>query len=200
LLHRQGVNRLGNVFVPNESYGEVLEERLGPWLSATLAERPSSSTAALCKSIGEFVGKEPRGSESLLAAAAAAEVPVFVPGIMDGAVGSQIWLQWQKNRKISIDLLADEHALYELVHRAERLGAIMVGGGISKHHVIWWSQFREGLDYAVYITTAVEWDGSLSGAKLEEAVSWGKVKEDARIVNIPGDATLVLPLLYAASL
>ena len=44
----------------------------------------------------------------------------------------------------------------------------MVGGGISKHHVIWWNQYRDGLDSAVGITTAPEHDGSLSGARQEK--------------------------------
>ena len=55
----------------------------------------------------------------------------------------------------------------------------MVGGGISKHHVIWWNQYRGGLDSAVYITTAPEHDGSLSGARLREAISWGKMRPEA---------------------
>jgi deoxyhypusine synthase len=73
----------------------------------------------------------------------------------------------------------------------------MIGGGISKHHVIWWSQFRDGLDTVVYITSAPEWDGSLSGARVREAVSWGKVKEDAAWETIEGDASVLLPLLVA---
>jgi len=74
---------------------------------------------------------------------------------------------------------------------------LIIGGGISKHHTIWWNQFREGLDYSVYITTAFEYDGSLSGARVREAISWGKVKEDARFVTIESDATLVLPFMIA---
>ncbi|MHB8586149.1 MAG: deoxyhypusine synthase [Thermoplasmatota archaeon] len=197
-LHAEGVNRLGNVLVPNESYGEILEEKLQPFLSELFARHGSISTARLCRALGERIRFEPKGAQSLLSVAAEHDVPIFVPGIMDGAVGSQVWLAWQKNRAIAIDLLSDEQELYEIVHHAAKLGAIMMGGGISKHHVIWWSQFREGLDFGVYITTAVEWDGSLSGARLEEAISWGKVKEDAKIVNVPGDATLILPLIVAA--
>ncbi len=83
---------------------------------------------------------------------------------------------------------------------AEKTGALMIGGGISKHHTIWWNQFRDGLDYAVYVTTAVEYDGSLSGARVREAVSWGKVREDADYVTIDGDATVLLPLMIAAVL
>ena len=73
----------------------------------------------------------------------------------------------------------------------------MLGGGISKHHVIWWNQFKGGLDYVIYITTAPEYDGSLSGARIKEAVSWGKVKEEAKYITIEGDATVLLPLLVA---
>ncbi|HOP09076.1 MAG TPA: deoxyhypusine synthase family protein, partial [Candidatus Methanofastidiosa archaeon] len=71
---------------------------------------------------------------------------------------------------------------------------------ISKHHTIWWNQFRGGLDYAVYITTAPEWDGSLSGARVKEAVSWGKVKEEAKYVTVEGDATVMLPFMYGSLL
>ena len=75
-----------------------------------------------------------------------------------------------------------------------------MGGGISKHHLLWWNQFRDGLDYAVYITTAAEYDGSLSGARTREAISWGKVSEKAKHVTIDGDVTVVLPLMTAALL
>ena len=76
----------------------------------------------------------------------------------------------------------------------------MIGGGVSKHHTIWWNQFRGGLDYAVYVTTAPEWDGSLSGARVREGISWGKVQEDASQVTIEGDATAILPIMIAAAL
>ena len=75
-----------------------------------------------------------------------------------------------------------------------------MGGGISKHHTIWWNQFKNGLDYAVYITSAVEWDGSLSGAQPREAISWGKIKQKAKFVQVNCDATIALPLLLASLL
>ena len=73
----------------------------------------------------------------------------------------------------------------------------MLVGGISKHHVIWFNQFRNGLDYAVQVSTAVEYDGSLSGAQTREAISWGKVKEDASHITVEGDVTVLLPLVIA---
>jgi deoxyhypusine synthase len=201
-LHQRGVNRLGNILVPNESYGEVLESRMRPALErlwAERGERTSWSTAELTRHFGLLLEGEPRAEDSLLYWAAKRDVPIFVPGPTDGAWGSQIWSFYQTHREFRFDLLADEQSLMDLVHAAPRLGAVMVGGGISKHHAIWWAQFRDGLDYAVYLTTAVEHDGSLSGARVREAVSWGKVKEDARYVTVEGDATISLPILFAAS-
>ena len=198
-LLREEVNRLGNVLVPNESYGEILEERLQPWLADMFAERKRWSTHEFCRELGERLKAEPHSEGSILRACAEREVPVFVPGPTDGSVGSQVWMRYQKDREVGFDLMADEQALSNLTFDAEELGALMIGGGISKHHVIWWSQFRGGLDYAIYVTTAVEHDGSLSGARLEEAISWGKVKEDAKMVNVEGDAALILPLLVAAA-
>ena len=106
--------------------------------------------------------------------------------------------QFNLCRDFTIDLLQDEQELSDIVFDAEKTGALIVGGGISKHHVIWWAQFKDGLDCAVYLTTAVEHDGSLSGARVREAISWGKVKEQADSVTIEGDATVLLPLMVSA--
>ncbi|MBL7159975.1 MAG: deoxyhypusine synthase family protein, partial [Candidatus Aenigmarchaeota archaeon] len=96
------------------------------------------------------------------------------------------------------DILKDEKELCDLTFKDRRTGALMIGGGISKHHVIWWNFFSGGLDYAVFITTATQYDGSLSGARLKEAVSWGKVSEKAKYVTVDGDATIILPIILAA--
>lgn len=199
-LHDEGVHRLGNVLVPEDSYGPLLEEKVRPWIEEMTDEREDWATADLCAELGARVADEDGGEGSLLAACHREDVPVFVPAPTDGAVGSQIWSAGQQGPRMTFDLLEDEERLADLVFEADELGALMVGGGVSKHHVIWWSQFHEGLDHAVYVTTAPEWDGSLSGARLEEGISWGKVKRDARIVNLPGEATVLVPLVYAAAL
>ncbi|HLF15918.1 MAG TPA: deoxyhypusine synthase [Candidatus Thermoplasmatota archaeon] len=197
-LHQQGVNRLGNVLVPNSSYGEVLEAKLRPLLEAWYQTGAKHwSTRELSAKLGEWAGREKNREESLLYWAWKNQIPVFVPGPTDGAVGAQVWMTYQQHRDLRFDLLRDEQELSDLVFSAKRLGALMVGGGISKHHTIWWSQFRGGLDTVVYLTTAQESDGSLSGARVREAVSWGKVKEDAQWETVEGDASVLLPLLAA---
>lgn len=197
-LHQHGVNRLGNVFVPNTSYGEVLEAKLRPKLEAWYESGDKDwSTRKLCAKLGEWASEEDNCEESLLYWAWTNDIPVFVPGPTDGSVGAQVWMTYQAHRDLRFDLLRDEQDLFDFVFDTERLGALMIGGGISKHHVIWWSQFRDGLDTVVYLTTAPEHDGSLSGARVKEAVSWGKVKEDAAWQTVEGDATVLLPLLAA---
>jgi deoxyhypusine synthase len=193
-LHREGVNRIGNVLAPNESYGLVLEEKIQPILHK-LWKRGKRDFSGK-ELVWEF-GKRLRNS-SILYWAWRRKIPVYVPGIFDGAFGSQLWLFWQNHREFKLDQFRDEQDLADIVFDAKRTGALMIGGGISKHHVLWWNQFCQGLDYAVYVTTAPEWDGSLSGARTREAVSWGKVKEKASHVTVEGDATVLLPLMVGA--
>ena len=195
-LHRKGINRLGNILVPNESYGLIIEEKMREMLAALWEEGvKEASSRELCWEMGRRIC----GEDSILYWAAKNKIPIYVPGLTDGAVGYQIWL-FSQDHKFRINVLKDEQELSDLIFESERTGGLIVGGGISKHHVIWWNQFKGGLDYAVYITTAVEWDGSLSGARLREAVSWGKVKETASRVTIEGDATVILPLMVASLL
>ena len=194
-LHRAGINRLGNILVPNESYGLVLEDKMQPILKELWREGKREISGK--ELVWEF-GKRVQDKNSILYWAWKNRVPVFVPGILDGAFGSQLWLFWQDHRDFRLNQFSDQQELADIVFGAKRAGALMIGGGISKHHTIWWNAFRGGLDYAVYITTAPEWDGSLSGARMREAVSWGKVKERAKYVTVEGDATVLLPLIAGA--
>ncbi len=194
-LHQMDVNRLGNIFIPNSSYGEVLEKKMQPILEEIVKENgPKFSTKEI---IWEF-GKRIEDEDSILYWAAENEIPIYVPGITDGAFGFQLWMYWQNDKDFNIDLMKDQKELSDIIFSAEKSGALIVGGGISKHHTIWWNQFKGGLDKAVYVTTAVEYDGSLSGAKAEEAISWGKISEEADHCTIHGDATVILPLLLGS--
>ncbi|MDS0257014.1 deoxyhypusine synthase [Thermoplasmatales archaeon AK] len=190
-LRNMGINRLGNVFIPDESYGEIIENKTMGILEELYSIKKEWGGRELIHEVGKRIMKE----DSILHQASRNNIPVYVPGITDGSFGSQLWSFREQHRDFSVDLLKDEHELSDIIFDSKKTGAIMIGGGISKHHTIWWNQFRGGLDYAVYLTTAQEFDGSLSGAKLEEAISWKKVKEEAEFVNLYGDATVLLPLL-----
>jgi len=195
-LADQHIHRLGNVLVPMESYGPLIEEKMQAFLEKAYKNgKKEMSTFEITKMIGENLGEG-----SFLYWAYKNNIPVIVPGIMDGAVGSQIWFFTQKHADFKLNVAADSDLLSGLIFKAKKSGALMIGGGISKHHTLWWNQYRNGLDYAVYITTAQEFDGSLSGALVREAISWGKVTQKAKQTTIHAEATTILPFLYSALL
>ncbi|KAK9123683.1 hypothetical protein Sjap_013285 [Stephania japonica] len=104
-----------------------------------------------------------------------------------------------RNPGLVIDLVQDIRAMnVEAVHAAPRkTGMIILGGGMPKHHICNANMMRNGADYAVFINTAQEFDGSDSGAHPDEAVSWGKIRGSAKMVKVHCDATIALPLLVA---
>ena len=50
--------------------------------------------------------------------------------------------------------------------------------------------------YAVQITLDRVETGGLSGAPLNEAISWGKLEPDAEHISVISDLTIVLPLIF----
>ena len=197
-LHKQGVNRLGNIFIPNECYGKILEEKMHPILSDIYKKNNKWSTKELVWEFGRALEKEKNRKDSIIYWAWKNKIPMFIPGITDGAFGYQIWMYYQEHKDFTIDLLKDEQELSDIIFKSKKSGALIIGGGISKHHTIWWNQYKGGLNYALYITTALEYDGSLSGAQTREAISWGKLKEKSDNVTVEGDATVLMPLMISA--
>lgn len=192
-LHKKGMNRLANIVIPNESYGIIIEKKLQPLLKDLAKRKEEWSGRELIHEIGKTLNDK----NSILYQAAKRNIPIYVPGITDGAFGTNlVW--FSQDNKFKLNILEDEKELADIGFKEKKTGALIIGGGISKHHTIWWNQFKGGLDYAVYVTTATEFDGSLSGARTHEAISWGKIKEKARHVNILGDATIILPIMFSA--
>ncbi|MCC6011116.1 MAG: deoxyhypusine synthase, partial [Desulfurococcaceae archaeon] len=187
--------RLGNVLIPLENYGLAVEKFARSLFEELVKVKRKWSVYELLWEAGKRISDE----HSILRASYVARVPIFVPGIYDGALGSQVVFNYSA-LGLELDLVSDEKKIIELIVSSKRLGALIIGGGISKHHTIWWAQLKDGLDYAVYITTAVEYDGSLSGAQPREAISWGKLKPSSKHVVVYGDATVLLPIIVAGAL
>lgn len=189
-LAEKNTHRLGNVFIDQSSYGELIEKEVKNLLDDLKPAGPLSVSETL-----HLLGERLASETSILYWCRRNNIPIIVPGIYDGAFGYQLWLHG-KSKNLKIDYAKDLDLLNNLVWSHKRKAALVVGGGISKHHLLWWSQFGgEGLDYAVYVSTADEYDGSLSGARPREAVSWHKVSPAAQHVFVKSDATVVLPFL-----
>ena len=195
-LHREKVYRLGNVFIEHKEYGLAVENYFGKIMNDIYKSDDYKVEYSASELTREF-GKRMTDKGSIIRQAYLHNVPIFNPGILDGAFGTQLSI-FSQTHNFKLNLMRDELKLSDIAFDHKKTGALMIGGGISKHHVIWWSQFKGGLDYAVYITTATQYDGSLSGARLTEAVSWGKVREKAKYTTIDGDATIILPVVFAA--
>lgn len=195
-LHRKGVNRLGNILIPNDRY-ELLEQKIRPVFESLYEAKKDKNRMCSPSEIADEIGKQTKDGGSFLHWCHRNGIPVFCPGITDSAIGLQTYFFKQKRKDFGIDVTADMNRLASLVLNADKTGGIVLGGGISKHHTIGVNLLRGGLDYAVYVTTSSPWDGSLSGARTQEAVSWGKVAEKARHITVDCDATIAFPLMTA---
>lgn len=197
-LREQGINRIGNIFVPNDRYCDF-EDFLTPILKEVLAEQKSTGRVFTPSDIIRILGEKINNEESIYYWAAKHNIPVFCPALTDGSIGDIMFFFTYNHPGLKIDILQDTFKLNNLAIDAKETGALILGAGLIKHQICNANMFREGLKYAVYINTAMEYDGSDSGAEPEEAISWGKIGAKAEHVKVVGDATILFPLLVAAA-
>ena len=136
---------------------------------------------------------------SFVAAAAKNNVPIFAPGLIDSMMGLQLWI-FNQDHDFVVDAVADMHYLSDIVFDAEKVGAILLGGGLTKHYTLASNVIKGGLDAAIQITMDRPEAGSLGGAPLEEAKSWSKARCGSNLASVVGDVTVIFPLIYAATL
>ena len=101
-LGREGLNRLGNVVIPNECYGEILERVLLPWLSEIEDERKAKDSSNPWRDFGSVelcwaIGDRMEDESSLLYWVAKNRIPMVIPGITDGSIGSQLFMHRQRS-------------------------------------------------------------------------------------------------------
>ncbi|GBF35858.1 deoxyhypusine synthase [Methanofervidicoccus abyssi] len=201
-LREEGINRIGNILVPNDRYIEFEKymKNFFEYLEELQEkEKKIVSTREFCYKLGELIDKKfskDVKERSILYWAYKNNIPVFCPAITDGSIGDMLYFyKVEKKSKLKIDIAEDVVELNNIAVYSKKTCCIVLGGSLPKHSVINANLFREGTDYAIYITTGVPWDGSLSGAPPEEGISWGKIQKGAEYVEIWADATLVFPLL-----
>ena len=198
-LREQGINRLGNIYVPSDRY-VWLEEYLYEFFEEFFAEESLRTPSEFSAELGAQLDSE----DSVLSVAADNNVPIYCPALTDAEIGNFLYYYKQRpgvDDDVGIEITEDYDRLIEDGLLADETGLLAIGGGVPKHHAIMTNLFRGGADYAVYISTGMEGDGSLSGAPPSEAVSWGKIKdEDERnYTQVEAEATLVVPLLVAGA-
>ncbi|ELZ13406.1 deoxyhypusine synthase [Halovivax asiaticus JCM 14624] len=197
-LRERGINRLGNIFVPSDRY-VWLEEYLYDFFDDFFAEEAIRTPSEFARELGATLDDE----DSVLYQAARNDVPVYCPALTDAEVGNFLYYYRQRpdTPDVGIEIVEDYDSLIGDSMLQDTTGLIAVGAGVPKHHAIMTNLFRGGAEYAIYIQTGMEGDGSLSGAPPNEAVSWGKIKatDGSNYTEIQAEATLVFPLLVAGA-
>uniref|UniRef100_A0A8C0GWV9 Deoxyhypusine synthase n=1 Tax=Chelonoidis abingdonii TaxID=106734 RepID=A0A8C0GWV9_CHEAB len=195
-LRQSGINRIGNLLVPNDNYCKF-EDWLMPILDQMVAEQNMEGVKWTPSKMIARLGKEINNPESVYYWAQKNNIPVLSPALTDGSLGDMIFFHSYKNPGLVLDIVEDLRLINTQAIFAKKTGMIILGGGLVKHHIANANLMRNGADYAVYVNTAQEFDGSDSGARPDEAVSWGKIRMDAKPVKVYADASLVFPLLVA---
>lgn len=195
-LRMKGLNRLGNLVVPNLNY-VAFEEWVSPVINKMHTEQKKENKVWSPSSMIERFGQVIDNPDSVWYWCAKNGIPVFCPGLTDGAIGDMLYFHLWKRNGFIVDIAQDVRRINDIAVKARQSGMIILGGGLPKHHVCNANLMRNGADYAVYINTASDYDGSDTGARPDEAVSWGKIKMTATPVKIYSDATLVFPLIVS---
>ena len=197
----ESIGRIGNILVPMDRY-LYFERFFNDFFEKLLKEfNGIPCTYEVAREMGKYVKKhkltKKNHEKSFVYWAAKNKIPVFCPGITDGAMGDLTTFFKRKNPEFAIDVTKDNLELTKILQNTPKAGCIILGGGIAKHFLLNSAIFREGFEHSIYITTANEFDGSDSGGNQEEAISWAKIKPNASRVKIVADATLIFPLLVA---
>ncbi|KAJ9642869.1 Deoxyhypusine synthase [Coniosporium tulheliwenetii] len=204
-LRQKGMNRIGNLIVPNDNYCKF-EDWVIPILDRMLEEQEASRGDEeplywTPSKVIDRLGKEINDESSVYYWAYKNGIPVFCPALTDGSLGDMMFFHAFRSspKQLRLDIIEDLRKINTLAMKAKRTGMVILGGGLVKHHICNANLMRNGADYAVYINTGQEFDGSDAGARPDEAVSWGKIKADGQSVKVYAEATVVFPMIVAAT-
>lgn len=197
-LREKGINRIGNIFVPNSRY-VAFEKFVQPIFEELYEDSKQTGNNINGNELIWKLGEKINDEKSIYYWAYKNKIPVYCPALFDGALGDNIYFFKFKHPDFLIDTIDDVVWFNNTTIGLKKSGAVILGAGVVKHAILNANMLRNGLDYAVYINTSQEYDGSDAGAQPNEAVSWGKILPLAESVKVFADATIVFPLLVAES-
>ena len=188
-LNKEGMDRMWDSLMPNKVY-----EGLERWFEEHWNELSKATT------IPQFlhIMGENLPANSILHICAKQNIPVFCPALNDSGLGLMIWGLLEKGKKLSVGAFDDLKDIIRLAWDSKKNGVIYIGGGTPKNYCQQAMQFSKEAVYGVQISTDIPHYGGSSGAPLHEGISWGKMKPHAQNVDVYCDATIALPLLWAA--
>jgi len=192
-FHKKGYDRIYNVLMKNHVYEKLEDFFEENWEKL----KNCSNIKEFLLKIGKILSKENIGENSILRTCYEKEVPIYCPAISDSGIGLIVWGRIAKGDKINVNAFSDLVEIIDYSWKNKKKGVIYIGGGVPKNYIQQSLQFSSGADYGVQITTDKVESGGSSGAPLEEGKSWGKLKENARFVDVNCDATIAMPIVFS---
>ncbi len=171
-----------------------------PLFDEMLTEQEEAGVNWTPSKVIERLGQRVDHPDSICYWAAKNGIPVYCPALTDGSLGDMLYFHTYKaSPGLRIDIVEDIRAMNDQALKAApcKTGVLILGGGVPKHHICNANLMKNGADFAVYLNTAQEFDGSDSGARPDEAVSWGKIRPEATPVKVYGDASILFPLVIS---
>jgi len=199
-LYKAGIDRIYDVYVFEKDFKERFDEPI-----LKIYEDIAKARKGEILSISDFlmeIAKRLPNEDSILKSAYLNNVKVFAPAIQDSVYGLQAAIHNKKRQDaLHVDAFMDLQDIWSIRKKHDNVGAVILGGGVPKNYVFQSFYFKKKkLNYVIQITLDRPETGGLSGATLDEAVSWGKIDKDARKVVVVSEVTLAFPILVASLL
>ncbi len=184
-LHREEINRIYDIYMPNKVY-----EGIEDFVSELEIPDNQMSVSSFLRFLGDQL---PKDSCSILRICSEMQIPIFCPAFTDSGLALQLGFHHQK---LNLNHFTDMLEMVNLAWDAKIAGVCIIGGGVPKNFILQSLQFSpNSATYAIQITMDRPEPGGLSGATLKEAISWGKIHETAKHSTLISDATIALPII-----
>jgi deoxyhypusine synthase len=204
-LYEEGVIRIYDVLFPATVLLET-DSYIRDFLARSGLNGPVSTSELHYRLGRDLIERHPGCEEySVVAAAAAAGVPIYTSSPGDSSIGMNIaYHELMNDSRLMIDPNKDVNEVCSFILAGEKNGCVILGGGSPKNFYLQgqptlWEVYgipKGGNDYFIQFTTdQVVW-GGLSGATPSEAVSWGKVNPGVLPDTVVAycDSTIAFPL------
>lgn len=202
-LQEAMVDRLYDTLASEIEFREA-DEWIGNFIAQLDLSRPYSPREFLYLLGRELA--EIASEDGILTSAYKSKIPIFCPAIADSSIGVGLAVSRVERKTIlQFDVIQDVIEIAHIVAQAPKTGIICFGGGSPKNFLLQAQATAamlkanvRGHQYAIQVITEPPHYGSLSGATLEEAQSWGGIAKGAQKVTVYCDATIAMPLLVTA--
>jgi deoxyhypusine synthase len=193
-LHKKGLDRIYNSFMPNNVYEGMEDFFEKHWVE--LSKEKMNIKEFLWK-LGSLI---PKDKPSILRTCFEKKIPIFCPAISDSGIGLMVWGRIAQGKKIEVDAFDDLKDMLDIAWDDKKKFAVWYcGGGVPKNFIQQAMQFApNSAEFGIQITMDRPEPGGSSGAELREGISWGKMSEKGNFVDVICDVTIALPVIVAA--